>query len=285
MRRLWLSVGVALLLSAPEAAYAQQITFRFTGVITFVREPLTQGPFAVGQVVEGFYTFDSTAADVDPSEVVGRYENVVRMEYAIPAIGFVATASPGSLPGHIEVLNDEDDVRDRYGVHMTEPAQIVSGPDVAGQTLDGMSIVMRDRTTLAVDTDALPLVPPTLMQFADGAEIFLSYGGPFGGGDAVFAELTSLTVESISVPDLLDGLVDQVIGLNVQGGISNSLDAKLGAVTKAIDDANEHNDVAAVNAMNAFINAVEAQRGTTLTDAEADQLIASAQAIIAAIQT
>lgn len=285
MRRLWLSLGVALLVSAPQAAYAQQITFKFTGVITFVRDPLTQGPFAVGQVVEGFYTFDSTAADVDPSGVVGRYENVVRMEYAIPSIGFVATASAGSRPGHIEVLDDDEGVRDRYGVHMNEPDQIVSGPDVAGQTLDGISIVMRDRTTMAVSTDALPLVPPTLTQFADGAEIFLSYTGPFGGGDAVFAELTSLTVESTSVPDLLDDLIDQVIGLNAQGGISNSLDSKLGAVTKAIDDTHEHNDVAALNAMNAFINAVEAQRGTMLTDAEADQLIASAQAVIAALQS
>jgi hypothetical protein len=285
MRRVLLPLALGLLLSAPHTAIAQEITFKFTGVITLVREPLDQGGFAVGQVVEGSYTFVTPAADQDPSSVVGRYQNVVRMDYSVPAIGYTAVAVAGSTPGRVVVLNNDEGVRDRYVVSMGEPDQIVSGPDVAGHTLDGMSIVMRDRTTDAVSTDALPLVPPTTEQFADGAEIFLSYVGPFGGGDAIFAELTSLTVASSSPADLLNDLVDQVIGLNVQGGISHSLDAKLGAVMKAIDDSNENNDVAALNAMNAFINAVDAQRGTKLTDAEADQLIQSAQAIIAAIQT
>jgi hypothetical protein len=39
-------------------------------------------------------------------------------------------------------------------------------------------------------------------------------------------------------------------------------------------------DVAAINTLNAFINAVEAQLGNNLTDAEADELISAAQAII-----
>ena len=78
--------------------------------------------------------------------------------------------------------------------------------------------------------------------------------------------------------DVLTGIVED---MNLQQGIANALDAKLDAVSKVLDDVNENNDVAAVNALGAFINAVEAQRGGKITDADADALIAQAQAIIA----
>ena len=44
-------------------------------------------------------------------------------------------------------------------------------------------------------------------------------------------------------------------------------------------DANFNNDGAACNSLAAFINAVEAQRGKKITNAQADQLIGSAQQI------
>ena len=78
----------------------------------------------------------------------------------------------------------------------------------------------------------------------------------------------------------MESLAQQVIGLNLQSGIENSLDAKLDAVLKALDDLNTNNDGAAINALEAFINAVEAQRGNKISDADADTLIAAAQQII-----
>ena len=80
--------------------------------------------------------------------------------------------------------------------------------------------------------------------------------------------------------ELIANLIDDVVDLNLQKGISNSFDAKLDAVVQALSDANTDNDVAAINALEAFILGVEAQRGKELTDAEADALIAAAQAII-----
>jgi len=79
--------------------------------------------------------------------------------------------------------------------------------------------------------------------------------------------------------DVVD-LAQDVIALNLQEGISNSLDAKLEAAMQALDDINENNDVAAINTLEAFINAVEAQRGNKISEADADALIASAQEII-----
>jgi hypothetical protein len=84
---------------------------------------------------------------------------------------------------------------------------------------------------------------------------------------------------------MIEELVGTVIGLNLQSGIENSLDAKLDAALNALDDLNENNDVAAINSLNAFINAVEAQRGNKISNEDADMLIAAAQAIIAKIQS
>jgi len=79
---------------------------------------------------------------------------------------------------------------------------------------------------------------------------------------------------------LLKELAQQVIDLNLQSGISNSLDAKLNAALKAIDHLNDNNDVAAINTLQAFIRAVEAQRGNKIPVDDADDLIAAAQQII-----
>jgi hypothetical protein len=80
--------------------------------------------------------------------------------------------------------------------------------------------------------------------------------------------------------ELLLKLMQTVINLNLQHGISNSLDAKLSAAMQALDDINENNDVAAINTLQAFINAVEAQRGSKIPEVAADALIDSTQVII-----
>ncbi len=70
-----------------------------------------------------------------------------------------------------------------------------------------------------------------------------------------------------------------MVALNLKTGISGSLDAKLEAAQLALTDANDHNNVAAVNVLEAFISAVQAQRGKNIS--ETDALVASAQQIIA----
>lgn len=79
-------------------------------------------------------------------------------------------------------------------------------------------------------------------------------------------------------------LAGKIVQLNVQKGIANSLDAKLNAVFDALDDINTNNDVAAVNSLNAFINAVYTQLGNGKIPPEdaalAQELIDCAQAII-----
>ena len=77
--------------------------------------------------------------------------------------------------------------------------------------------------------------------------------------------------------------MELVIGINASNGIINSLDAKLESVKKALEDLNANNDGAAINSLQAFINAVEAQRDKQITTEQADYLIANAQRIIASL--
>lgn len=79
---------------------------------------------------------------------------------------------------------------------------------------------------------------------------------------------------------LLESVAEKVIELDLPKGISNSLGAKLDAALKAIDDLNANNDVAAINSLGAFINAVEAQRGKKIPEVDAVYLIEAAEEII-----
>jgi len=75
-------------------------------------------------------------------------------------------------------------------------------------------------------------------------------------------------------------LRDAVEDLNLNFGISNSLDSKLSVASQALDGLNENNDGAAINKLQAFINAVEAQWGKHIPVDDAEALIATAQGII-----
>ena len=71
------------------------------------------------------------------------------------------------------------------------------------------------------------------------------------------------------------------MNLNLNQGISNSLDAKLAAVERAIVAAHTTNDAAAVNSLQAFINEGQIQSGKKIPQGDADALIAAASETIA----
>jgi len=85
--------------------------------------------------------------------------------------------------------------------------------------------------------------------------------------------------------ELVAELLEGVGGLELPRGIANSLLAKLDTALQKLEDENENNDVAAINTLGAFINAVEAQRGKKIPEADADALIADAMEIIELLST
>ena len=90
---------------------------------------------------------------------------------------------------------------------------------------------------------------------------------------------------AVTPKEALEGLVATVANLDIPKGMSNSLDAKLDAALGALDDLNENNDVAATNALGAFIYFVEAKRGKKISEEDADMLIQAALDIITALET
>ncbi len=79
---------------------------------------------------------------------------------------------------------------------------------------------------------------------------------------------------------LLKDLVQQVLALNLQRGIENSLVVKLDAAQQVLQDDNASNDVAACNSLQAFINAVDAKGGHQIPQDDADALSEAVQEIM-----
>jgi hypothetical protein len=112
---------------------------------------------------------------------------------------------------------------------------------------------------------------------------FSGQATPPGGNDFVAIAAGAYHSLALKVEDpgeLISRLAQDVEDLNLQRGISNSLEAKLDTVLKALTDVNQNNDAAAIGALGAFVNAVDAQRGKKIPEEDADDLIAQAQHII-----
>ena len=93
----------------------------------------------------------------------------------------------------------------------------------------------------------------------------------------------TITVEVVTPAGAIQDLIELVESYNLPQGTENSLIAKLETAQQILTDGNPNNDHTAINSLNAFINAVEAQRGSTLTNQQADELIQNALAIITSI--
>lgn len=117
----------------------------------------------------------------------------------------------------------------------------------------------------------------------EGDELKLEVGTVPGWMPIVVNFTVAFTDSSNDPVAAIQQLAEMVVTMNLQNGIENSLDSKLEAALEALDDLNENNNAAACNSLQAFINAVEAQRGTKLTDSQADQLITAAQEIQAVL--
>jgi hypothetical protein len=79
---------------------------------------------------------------------------------------------------------------------------------------------------------------------------------------------------------LLDDLIGEVAGMGEANWVKSSLTPKLDNAWKVLTDDNTRNDVAAVNALRAFINSVEAQGGKNISQGDAEALVTKAQKII-----
>jgi hypothetical protein len=92
--------------------------------------------------------------------------------------------------------------------------------------------------------------------------------------------------DPVGIPEeqAINRLISLVTSYNLHQGISNSLDSKLTNANKCLEEAQVGNRMTAVNMLQAFINECEAQRDNKITSAQADELIALANAIMGSLQ-
>jgi hypothetical protein len=96
---------------------------------------------------------------------------------------------------------------------------------------------------------------------------------------AKYAQLVGITYQTPE--EMLDALIDAILLLNEEYNIADGFDGKLESALAALQDANDKNDISAINRLNAFIQTATKQRDLGHIDAEdIDPLIAMAQAII-----
>ncbi|UCE39299.1 MAG: hypothetical protein JSW00_08795 [Thermoplasmata archaeon] len=105
-------------------------------------------------------------------------------------------------------------------------------------------------------------------------------GSGHSGMYSFFDDVKVFEVITESPQEAIEDVMDDIEEMNLPKGLECSLLSKLENAIKSLD---KGNDNAAMNKIEAFINEVEAQRGKKLTDAQADELIAAAEEILAMI--
>jgi len=101
------------------------------------------------------------------------------------------------------------------------------------------------------------------------------------GDGATAADMAVVSVQTLS--QAAGSLSALVASFRIPQGIAGSLDAKLRNALAALTAATAWQRQDAVNKLLAFINEVKAQRGKALTNAQADELVALAQRIVAVL--
>jgi predicted outer membrane repeat protein len=103
-------------------------------------------------------------------------------------------------------------------------------------------------------------------------------GNPRVAGGII--DMGAYELQPLTPAELLQDLTDCLGELSLHKGIAGNLQSKLNAALRLLEDGNENNDGAAVNLLEAFINAVWAQYDKKIPAAEADILIEIAEEII-----
>jgi hypothetical protein len=88
------------------------------------------------------------------------------------------------------------------------------------------------------------------------------------------------TIIVLSPAEIIDGLGDDIAGLNLPSATQNSLNSILDVADKVLSDSNPKNDKARINSLGSLINSIQVQSGKKVSVEEANDLIERIQNLI-----
>jgi len=168
-------VGVCLLALAAPLANAELVTIHIEGVIDTVEDDgyYLEDQIHVGDIITGWYTYDTDTPDTNPSGNVGDYEHSTS-PYGVHLTvgGFTFMTDSTNVDFLLEIINDSTSggVHDAYGIISYENMDIQSGA-----TVDSISWWLRDDSAEALVNTSLSTTAPVLSDWGSRNDLTI-YG-------------------------------------------------------------------------------------------------------------
>jgi len=193
------------LILSPPGAQATLITIAIEAVVDYIGDPdnYLQGNIKLGDIITGFYAYDSSSPDTNPSLSVGDYkQDSASFGISLTVGGFEFKSDPTNLDFIVEIINDSTSggLHDGYGV--------LSGSNLAlsdGTIVDQISWWLGDSSGTALSSTDLPGAAPVLGAWQSNT-LILGTGRLYG----IEAHVTSVVVipePTTILPLALGGLV------------------------------------------------------------------------------
>lgn len=180
-----LAAVLAILAMNSANLHAQIIEIGFTAEVSEVddRYDVLGGQISVGNIMTGYYTYDSATPDSAPPEEGGDYE-YYSSPYGISVnvVDLVFQTDPDNVYFLIEVLNNVVSM-DNYLLRSYNNLSLPNGIIV-----EHISWQLDDFTATALSSDALPTTPPVLADWSDNRGITIMGYGPRPGQPGLDAE-------------------------------------------------------------------------------------------------
>jgi len=177
-------------------AYSQTLSYRFSGTIDYLQGDSHGGFFNIGTPITGWYCFNTTAEDFNPSsKLIQTYSigNPYGFEISINGIDFKTDRAS-------MIFANDNGGTDNYGVSDTKltPSAYFNGSENLNYISGGMNLIDRSQTYFSGPEVFVPLTSPNLSQF-DHKLIWL-YGDDTNGGPGFFT-INATINELYEVPE------------------------------------------------------------------------------------
>jgi hypothetical protein len=164
MRNLIRGIVGVMLLALASACLAEQIKIGLTGHVDYIDDPynLLDNGVHQGDWITGFYTYDSSTQDSNPSVSMSLYQ------YAIAPYGMLVTAGSITFQTDPTNVNFEIGLVDNYAGGTLDSYEVTSHNNLqlnSAITVGDLHWQLNDYSGKAISSDALPSTAPDLSKW------------------------------------------------------------------------------------------------------------------------